>query len=627
MIRKLIGFLLLNICVTLASAQGAKPATAKPTLPDIYLITIDTLRADHVRCYGATNVDTPALDALAQDGVRFSQAFTPSPITNTSHTTILTGLLPSVHGVTDFGIPLASTHTTSAEFLKQKKYKTAAFIGAVILDAKTLAPGLDRGFDFFDYFPATPPSKSRWGRVERRGGEVIEHAEKWLSTNRIGPHFVWAHLYDPHDPYEAPAPFSEKYKDRPYDGEVAYADSVVGGFIGYLKKAGLYQNSIVIVVGDHGEGLGEHGEETHGIFLYDSTTHVPLIVKPDRSTGGPKVVEAQVRTIDLLPTILELVGIPIPSQLNGESLKSYLTGKGGNDRVAIGETDYPLRFGWAPLRSIRTQGRKYIESPKPEFYNLKQDPGERKNLFANGGSEMDKLKQILTETRNKIGDAPHAENAALPDPKDKIEEQNLLHRAMLASDDNRINDARVSLEEVLKLDAKSPTALRQLGELELQTEHHQKAAEYLKRSLEVRPDDPTAAYELGQALEKSGDFAGARDALEKSLKSLPGQLPARILLGNVYLALKDVKAAQDQFEAATLVDSNSTEAQIGLARSALASGNPTDAIAQLQGLAKAQPDDPAVFEALAEAYKAAGNQAQYEKAIEHANALRKKSAA
>ena len=626
MIRKLVGFLLLNICVTLASAQGAKPATAKPTLPDIYLITIDTLRADHVRCYGATNVDTPALDSLAQDGIRFSQAFTPSPITNTSHTTILTGLLPSVHGVTDFGIPLASTHTTWAEFLKQKKYKTAAFIGAVILDAKTLAPGLDRGFDFFDYFPATPPSKSRWGRVERRGGDVIEHAEKWLSTNRLGPHFVWAHLYDPHDPYEAPAPFSEKYKDRPYDGEVAYADSVVGGFIGYLKKAGLYQDSIVIVVGDHGEGLGEHGEETQGIFLYDSTTHVPLIVKPARSTGGPKVVEAQVRTIDLLPTILELVGIPIPSQLNGESLKSYLTGKGENDRVAIGETDYPLRFGWAPLRSIRTQGRKYIESPKSEFYDLKQDPGERKNLFANGGPELDNLKQVLTETRNKIGDAPHAENAALPDPKDKIEEQNLLHRAMLASDDNRINDARVSLEEVLKLDAKSPTALRQLGELELQTEHHQKAAEYLKRSLDVRPDDPTAAYELGQALEKSGDFAGARDALEKSLKSLPGQLPARILLGNVYLALKDVKAAQDQFEAATLVDSNSTEAQIGLARSVLASGNSSDAIAQLQALAKAQPDDPAVFEALAEAYKAAGKQAEYEKAIEHANALRKKSA-
>jgi predicted Zn-dependent protease len=334
-----------------------------------------------------------------------------------------------------------------------------------------------------------------------------------------------------------------------------------------------------------------------------------------------------VRTIDLLPTILELVGIPIPSQLNGESLKSYLTGKGENDRVAIGETDYPLRFGWAPLRSIRTQGRKYIESPKSEFYDLKQDPRERKNLFANGGPELDNLKQVLTETRNKIGDAPHAENAALPDPKDKIEEQNLLHRAMLASDDNRINDARVSLEEVLKLDAKSPTALRQLGELELQTEHHQKAAEYLKRSLDVRPDDPTAAYELGQALEKSGDFAGARDALEKSLKSLPGQLPARILLGNVYLALKDVKAAQDQFEAATLVDSNSTEAQIGLARSVLASGNSSDAIAQLQALAKAQPDDPAVFEALAEAYKAAGKQAEYEKAIEHANALRKKSAA
>ena len=625
MIRKLIGSLFLNICLTWASAQGARPATPKPTLPDIYLITIDTLRADHVHCYGAQNVQTPALDALAQDGFRFSQAFTPSPITNTSHTTILTGLLPSVHGVTDFGIPLASSHTTWAEYLKQKKYKTAAFIGAVILDAKTLAPGLDRGFDFFDYFPATAPNKSRWGRVERRGGEVIQHAEKWLSTNRTGPHFVWAHLYDPHDPYEAPAPFSERFKDRPYDGEIAYADSVVGDFISYLKRAGLYQNSVVIVVGDHGEGLGEHGEETHGIFLYDSTTHVPLILKPARSVEGSKVIDAQVRTLDLLPTILELVGIPVPSQLNGESLKSYLSGNGEIDRIAIGETDYPLRFGWAPLRSVRTQGRKYIEAPKPEFYDLKQDPRESKNLFSAGGPELDKLKQSLAEMRQKIGDTPAAETAVLADPKDKIAEQNLLHRAMLASDDNRTNDARSALEEVLKLDPKSPTALRQLGELELQSGRHKEAAAYLNRSLEVRPDDPTAAYELGQALEKTGNFAGARDALERSLKSLPGQLPARILLGNVYLALKDVKAAQDQFEAATLVDQNSTDAQIGLARTALASGNASEAITQLEGLAKTQPDNPAVFDAIAEAYRMAGKQAESENAKDHANALRKKS--
>ena len=163
--------------------------------------------------------------------------------------------------------------------LKTNGYHTAAFIGAVILDSKTLAPGLDRGFDFYDNFPAQSKTKSRWGRVERRGQDVVQHAEAWMTAHPAGPHFVWVHLYDPHDPYEPPPPYSQTYKDRLYDGEIAYADSALAGFIGYLKKTGRYDNALIVVVGDHGEGLGEHHEDTHGIFLYDSTTHVPLIVK------------------------------------------------------------------------------------------------------------------------------------------------------------------------------------------------------------------------------------------------------------------------------------------------------------------------------------------------------------
>src|ERR1700736_173312 len=286
-------------------ANGQSKVQASP--PNVFLITIDTLRADHVRCYGYQNIQTPALDSLAKDGVRFAQAFTPSPITNTSHTTILTGLLPSSHGVTDFAVPLAATHPTWAELLKKKGYHTAAFIGAVILDSKTLAPGLDRGFDFYDNFPEHSQTKSRWGRVERRGMDVVQRAEAWLSTHPQGPHFVWVHLYDPHDPYEPPAPYSQIYKDRLYDGEIAYADSALANFISYLKNHGWYENSLIVVVGDHGEGLGEHHEDTHGIFLYDATTHVPLILKlPGETAGKMKVVEAQVRTTDILPTVLAL---------------------------------------------------------------------------------------------------------------------------------------------------------------------------------------------------------------------------------------------------------------------------------------------------------------------------------
>src|SRR6266496_58094 len=311
---------------------AAGQAQHRPSPANVFLITIDTLRVDHVHCYGDSEIQTPALDALAKDGTRFTQAFTPSPITNSSHTSILTGLVPSSHGVTDFAVPLAASHATWAELLKQKGYHTAAFIGAVILDSKSLSPGLDRGFDFYDNFPEHSDSKSRWGRVERRGMDVVAHAEKWLTAHPSGPKFVWVHLYDPHDPYEPPLPYSETYKDRLYDGEIAYADAALGNFIGYLKSHGWYDSAIVIVVGDHGEGLGEHGEETHGIFLYDATTHVPLIIKTSGNSSAGRTVEAQVRTIDVLPTVLDFLRIEKPTELDGASLKRYLSGVESADR-------------------------------------------------------------------------------------------------------------------------------------------------------------------------------------------------------------------------------------------------------------------------------------------------------
>src|SRR5215469_14673533 len=341
------GFIL---TLVLASAIAGGQRRQTPLRPDVFLITIDTLRADHVHCYGDRNIQTPALDALAKDGIRFAHAFTPSPITNSSHTTILSGLLPSSHGVTDFAIPLAADHATWAQLLKDGDgYHTAAFIGAVILDSKSLAPGLDRGFEFYDNFPERSSTKERWGRVERRGGDVVKRAEAWMTAHPSGPHFVWVHLYDPHDPYEPPPPYSTTYKDSLYDGEIAYADSALANFIAYLKTHGWYENSLMIVVGDHGEGLGEHHEDTHGIFLYDSTIHVPLIVKLPGPTKNSKVVDAQIRTTDILPTVLDLAGTTAPEHLDGESLTPYLQGPDTTNRIAFGETDYPLRFGWAPL--------------------------------------------------------------------------------------------------------------------------------------------------------------------------------------------------------------------------------------------------------------------------------------
>jgi choline-sulfatase len=641
--------LVLNCCAL------AQPGNGRVERPDVFLITIDTLRADHVGCYGAKDVKTPALDGLAKDGIRFAQAYTPSPITNTSHTSILTGLLPSMHGVTDFAVPLSATHATWAEILHHQGYHTAAFIGAVILDSKTLAPGLDRGFDFYDNFPEHPKTKSRWDRIERRGMTVVHHAESWLDTHPAGPHFVWVHLFDPHDPYEPPAPYSQTYKDHLYDGEIAYADSALANFFAYLKKHGWYERSVIIAVGDHGEGLGEHHEQTHGIFLYDSTTHVPLIVKLPSETGqgSGKVVDSQVRTIDILPTVLDLTVSPHPP-LDGQSLAPYLTEANSAPRIAFGETDYPLRFGWAPLRSVRAEGYKFIEAPRPEFYELNSDGAELQNHYEPWNAEVQKFRAQLAELRSKAAptaasagavgegtinelkalgylgraDAGSATNvpepSLLPDPKDKIEEANLLHSAMLASEDDRPVDARTFLEKVLQLDPRSPTALRDLGELELKAGDYPDAARHLKDAIAVRPNDATALYEEGQALEKMHDLPGARDAFELSLKLMPGQIQARLRLGQVYLGLKNFKAAEDQFEAALLIQSGSVEAQVGLAGTQIAEGNFAEAERQLLPLSKAHPDSAEIFELLAKVYVGLGKGEEAKRAQARAKLLRGK---
>lgn len=614
-----LGILLLETGL-FASSVFAQSASARKPAPDVFLITIDTLRADHVACYGYKQVETPTIDALAADGIRFTEAFTHSPITNTSHATILTGLLPSVHGVTDFAVPLASQHATWAELLKKRGYHTAAFIGAVILDSTSLAPGLDRGFDFYDNFPAKSETKQRWGRLERRGADVVQHAEQWLDKHRAGPRFVWVHLYDPHDPYEPPPPFSEKYKDHLYDGEIAYADSALGHFIATLKKAGAYDNAIIVVVGDHGEGLGEHGEETHGLFLYDSTLHVPLILKMPRAAQHGMVIDSQVRTTDILPTVLALTSIPAPEELNGASLLPVIKGE-SKSRDLFGETDYPLRWGWAPLRALRADNMKLIEAPKPELYRLDSDPGELKNLYASAGEQVEAMRASMAKWTSQLPPANASKN--LPDPKDEVGMQNLLHRAMLAYDDNRLQDARGYLVKALELEPNSSTALRQLGELELAAGEYTQAAAHLKRAMEVRGDDATAAFELGQAFERAGDLAGARDALETSLKLSPGQISARLLLGRVYLRLRDPKNAEDQFEAAQLVDANSTEARLGLAEAQIQQSKFTDALPDLEALVKDNPRNAEAMKLLARAYRGAGKEQEAKQAEERAAALEK----
>ena len=640
-------------CHLAAGASVARePEPDKVSRPGIFLITIDTLRADHVHCYGYGQIRTPALDLLAEQGIRFTQAFTPSPITNSSHTSIMTGLLPSSHGVGDFGVPLAAKYPTLAELLTKGGYTTAAFIGAVILDSKNLAPGLDRGFEFYDNFPEHTTTKSRWGRLERRGMEVEERAESWLNTHSAGEHFVWLHFYDPHDPYEPPSPYSEIYKDRLYDGEIAYADSALGRFLAYLKKQGWYEGAMIVVVGDHGEGLGEHHEDTHGIFLYDSTTHVPLIVKlPDEREAG-RTVEGQVRTTDIMPTILSLVGIAAPANLDGDSLEPFLTGVEAAPRTVFGETEYPLRFGWAPLRSIRTEGFKFIEAPKPEMYDLRADPGESHNHYEPWDSTVQKMRKSLLELSAKSPalektspgavsastiDELHAlgylgsadagsatdvpEPSLLPDPKDKIEEQNLLHIATMASEAGEPGKARAALEKVLELDESSAIALRQLGRLEMASRNYAKSAGYLGRARGAHPSDATGALEYARALELSGDLPGARDVLLASLKLNPDQFEARVALGQVYLGLNDSNAAEEQFEAAVLLQPGNAEAQIHLVKTLIRRRKFTEAVGLLEAVATPSNRNPEIFALLAQAYTGLGRRQDAQRAHLRAKTL------
>lgn len=643
---------------------------------DVFLITIDTLRADHVGCYGYGRIQTRTLDNLANDGIRFANAFTPSPITNTSHASILTGLLPSSHGVTDFGIPIAPDALTLAQLMKEDGYATAAFIGAIILDSKALAPGFDRGFDYYDSFPADPPkTTSRYVRLERRGMDVVHRAESWLLKHSGGQRrFMWVHLYDPHDPYDPPPPYDREYAGHLYDGEIAYADSALGHFVALLKKQRIYDRSLIIVVGDHGEGLGEHGEQTHGIFLYNATTQVPLLLKlprPQSAENRPPinprglVVTTQVRTLDIFPTILELEAINLPKHLDGVSLRPLwfnqkilaANDRGSADkpsapveRIVFGETDYPVRFGWAPLRSVSAGGAKYIEAPRPEFYDLRADPQESQNIYEPWNESVQKLRAMLAELRNTTvshqeeaaavsrrsieqlralgylrstpGSTTAAKPSLLPDPKDKIEAHNFIHAAMLAGEEGNTKAARKALEGALRVDPRSAVALTQLGEFELAQGNYKRAVDLLARSRQIRPEDAATVIDEARARYASSDVRGARDVLEASQSITTGGFEAHYLLGKIYAGLRERDKAEDQLEAAIFLNPNKPEARVELARLLVEQNHPAEALQQLRQAAQLSPRSPEIFDLMSQAYLREGERAAAQRAAARAKTLK-----
>src|SRR6202158_2036059 len=355
---------LILILTTLTALQTAAQTPAKPALNGV-LITIDTLRADHVGCYGYKQIKTPNIDGLAADGARFERAFAVVPVTLPSHPSMLTGTYPMLSGMHDFsGNKLSPLQPTLASVLKQAGYQTGAVIAAAVLDSRF---GLNQGFDFYyDHFDFSRLDEANLDEMERPGNVVADVALDWLAKNSQKKFFLWMHLYDPHFPYHPPEPYSREYVTQPYDGEIAFADEQVGRLLRFWKEKGIYQNTGIVLCGDHGESLGEHGEKTHGFFISNATMHVPLIIRLPE-TAAARTIADPVSLVDLMPTVLEAVGVEIPSQVQGRSLLPQLRGESDHgdqverDRVLYGETFLPrLHFNWSELRGSENGKYQFI---------------------------------------------------------------------------------------------------------------------------------------------------------------------------------------------------------------------------------------------------------------------------
>src|SRR5438094_8479306 len=433
---------------------------------------------------------TPNLDAMAQQGVVFTRAYAHVPLTTASHTTIFTGTYPQFNYVNDFGIPLSTKLPYLPAILHKRGYHTGAFVGSLILDPLDgTAPGFDRGFDVYDAgFHLRRHGMDRYKSVERRAGDVVDHALSWLSQVPSGPFFLWVHFYDAHDPYDPPSPYKERYAAQPYDGEIAFADACVGKLLDALKKHGLYEETLIAVMADHGESLGAHGANTHGVFLYDETLHVPLVIKLPLNRGAGRRTELRAGLVDVAPTILNAAGLVPPAEMQGQSLLGSIISVSNpkvagpantprEDRPAYAETDYPHRaFGWSALRALRTGKYLFVRAPKRELYDQISDHSAERNLAGSSPAVTDTLQAQLDQFRDrsssfhessqKASTTPEqsenlsalgyvASNPATAasdpmqgaDPKDKIQISNVLHEGMIAVEDGRYRQAIPLLQQ------------------------------------------------------------------------------------------------------------------------------------------------------------------------------------
>jgi len=580
--------------------EGASSSSGAP----VVLISVDTLRADHLPAYGYRKVETPALDALRRDSVLFENAYTHAPLTLPAHASIFTGRLPAEHGIRDnAGYRLRPAVETLAELLKTSGYSTGGAVSSIVLSR---ASGVSRGFDFYDdAIEPTAPGQGA-GELRRAGAETVRALTAWLRGVSRKPFFAFLHLYEPHAPYEPPEPFRSRYVSAPYDGEIAAADAVVGSFLNFLKREGLYDRCLIVFLSDHGEGLGEHGEDEHGIFLYREALHVPLFVKlPGASRSGTSVARA-VGLDQVLPTLAQAVGLKLPESL--ASRRSLLAAEipGEPASRVFSETLFPrLNCGWSDLSSLIDADWHFIDAPHPEIYDVKGDPGETRNLFAARPPSLRALKLELTkisrsfekpddvdaEQRAKLASLGYLSAGAsttggmLPDPKDKIGTYREMKRAFALLDAQKNEEALRLLRKILgenpgMLDLWSlcAQALLTLG-------RRDEAAAALKQGLDPAPASATPAFLRGADLYVR--MGRLDDALRQAERAAAGGDPkADLVLAQIHLARHELPRAEAVARKAIESSAFPRIPTLVLARVELARGDAAAALSTLDRAAR-----------------------------------------
>ena len=622
---------------------------ANPTKPNIVLITLDTTRADRMGFLGSTRGLTPNLDQLALDSTVFTRAYSQAPLTPPSHATILTGTYPQFHQVTNFGVPLGADVPYAPAILKAQGYHTAAFVAALVLDAKAgAAPGFDRGFDTYDAgFSLANHAAGRYHSVERRGEEVVTRALTWLTKHPKGPFFIWVHLYDAHDPYEPPEPYRTKYAANPYDGEIAYEDAAIGRFLTELRERGLYRNTIIAAMADHGEALGDHGEDTHGFFLYDETIHVPLLIKlpggasPETRSTATRI-ENRVRLVDVMPTILQAAGIAVPKEVQGESLVDVMKaseavpGTPLQDRQAYSESDYgQTAYGWSRIYAMRTSKYLYVDAPRPELYDQSSDPQANRDLASTSKAIASTIAGQLDRFRKDTGSSREAAKSSMDpgmqeklaalgyvaggksvsknastergaDPKDKIEIGNLIHRANILRDDEKCDEAVPVLRKVIEKEPDVPVGYQKLAQCLIATKNYSEALPVLRKLVQLNGDTPQTHYSMAEILVATEDFAGGAKELQVVVARAPRWKQAGIMLATCYLRTDRVPDAIKEYNRLLELSPDDFESNLLLGRALLVSGDPDAAIPKLKKAATVQPDEPDPHKALSNAYARQG---------------------